>query len=85
VGLKIYPVKYLFISGEFKYIPLEVKPFEEVVDLGGIREKQFPMNISFWKILGPEPRIMDLTFRFKQLIEKISFRSIQPYPPKQEE
>ena len=37
VGLKIYPVKYLFISGEFKYIPLEVKPFEEVVDLGGIR------------------------------------------------
>jgi hypothetical protein len=36
-GFKFYPVKYLFIGGEIKFVPLKVKPYVEEVDLGGIR------------------------------------------------
>lgn len=36
-GLKIYPIKYLYIAGEVKYVPLKVKPFEDEVDLSGLR------------------------------------------------
>jgi hypothetical protein len=36
-GIKVYPLKNVFICGDFKYIPLKVKPFEETVDLGGMR------------------------------------------------
>ena len=27
----------LYLSGEVKYVPLKVKPFDEEVDLGGLR------------------------------------------------
>jgi len=36
-GLRFFPVKFLFLSAELKYVPLKVKPYEEEVDLGGMR------------------------------------------------
>lgn len=36
-GVKFYPVKNLFLAAEVKYVPLKVKPYEEEVDLGGLR------------------------------------------------
>jgi opacity protein-like surface antigen len=36
-GVKFYPIRSLFISGEIKFVPLSVKPYDEEVDLGGIR------------------------------------------------
>jgi opacity protein-like surface antigen len=36
-GFKFYPIKHLFFGGEIKFVPLIVKPYEEEVDLGGIR------------------------------------------------
>jgi hypothetical protein len=36
-GLRFFPVKFLFLSAELKYVPLKVKPFEVEVDLGGVR------------------------------------------------
>lgn len=36
-GLKIHPLKNLFLAGEVKYVPLKVKPFDEEVDLSGLR------------------------------------------------
>lgn len=36
-GLKFYLIKNLFLAGEVKFVPLKVKPFEEEVDLGGMR------------------------------------------------
>ena len=36
-GLGFFPVAFLFLSAELKYVPLKVKPFEEEVDLGGVR------------------------------------------------
>jgi opacity protein-like surface antigen len=38
-GVKIYPMKNIYISAEVKYVPLKVKPFEDedAVDLGGLR------------------------------------------------
>jgi len=36
-GLKISPMKYGYISAEVKYVPLMVKPYEDEVDLGGLR------------------------------------------------
>ncbi|MGB9006325.1 MAG: outer membrane beta-barrel protein [Candidatus Aminicenantales bacterium] len=40
VGAKVHPLKglkNLFACAEFKFIPLSVKPFDESVDLGGMR------------------------------------------------
>jgi opacity protein-like surface antigen len=36
-GVKVYPMKNLYISAEVKYVPLKVKPYEDEVDLGGLR------------------------------------------------
>jgi hypothetical protein len=36
-GVRIIVFKGAYLSGEIKYIPLTVKPFEEEVDLGGMR------------------------------------------------
>ncbi|MDY0231475.1 MAG: outer membrane beta-barrel protein [Candidatus Saccharicenans sp.] len=36
-GLKIYPIKQVFISAEVKYGSLKVKPYEDEVDVGGLR------------------------------------------------
>lgn len=36
-GLKLFPIKNLFIIAEVKYVPIKVKPYEEEIDLGGIR------------------------------------------------
>ncbi len=36
-GLKIYPIKNLFISAEVKYGSLKVKPYEDEIDIGGLR------------------------------------------------
>jgi hypothetical protein len=36
-GLKVSPIKYIYISAEAKYVPLMVKPYEDEVDLGGLR------------------------------------------------
>jgi hypothetical protein len=36
-GLRFFPVKFLFLSAELKYVPLKVKPYEAEVDLGGLR------------------------------------------------
>lgn len=36
-GLKIYPVRNIFLAGEVKYVPLQVNPLEEKVDLSGLR------------------------------------------------
>jgi len=36
-GVKIYPMKNVYISAEVKYVPLKVKPIEDEVDLGGLR------------------------------------------------
>ncbi|MBP6059300.1 MAG: hypothetical protein KA522_00840 [Candidatus Saccharicenans sp.] len=36
-GLKLFPVRNLFIIAELKYVPLKVKPIEEEIDLGGLR------------------------------------------------
>jgi hypothetical protein len=39
-GLKVYPMKNLknlYLSAELKYVPLKVKPYEDEVDLGGLR------------------------------------------------
>lgn len=36
-GLKIYPLKYFYFAGEVRYVPLKVKPFEDEVDLSGLR------------------------------------------------
>ena len=38
-GVKVYPMKNLYISAEVKYVPLKVKPIEDEVevDLGGLR------------------------------------------------
>lgn len=38
-GLKVYPLKNIFISGELRYVPLKVKPYTEEVDLSGLRIK----------------------------------------------
>ena len=40
VGAKVHPLsalKSLFLNVEFKYVPLSVKPYDENVDLGGMR------------------------------------------------
>jgi hypothetical protein len=38
-GLRYYPLGEtgVFLAGEFKYVPLKVKPYEDEVDLGGFR------------------------------------------------
>jgi len=36
-GIKVYPMKNLYISAEVKYVPLKVTPLEDEVDLGGLR------------------------------------------------
>lgn len=36
-GIKFYLSENVFMSGEVKYVPLKVKPFEEEVDLSGLR------------------------------------------------
>jgi len=36
-GIKVYPMKNIYISAEVKYVPLKVKPYEDEVDLGGLR------------------------------------------------
>ncbi|MCX6575988.1 MAG: outer membrane beta-barrel protein [Candidatus Aminicenantes bacterium] len=36
-GIKIYPMKNVYISAEVKYVPLKVKPIDDEVDLGGLR------------------------------------------------
>jgi hypothetical protein len=36
-GIKVYPIKNLYISAEVKYVPLKVTPLEDEVDLGGLR------------------------------------------------
>jgi hypothetical protein len=38
-GLRFYPLgeRGLFLSGEFKYVPLKVQPYDIEVDLGGFR------------------------------------------------
>jgi hypothetical protein len=36
-GFKLFPAKFLFLSGEAKYIPLKVRPYDYDVDLGGWR------------------------------------------------
>lgn len=36
-GLKIYFSRNIFLSGDVKYVPLKVKPFQEEVDLSGLR------------------------------------------------
>lgn len=36
-GLKVFPGKHIFLAAEIKYVPLKVKPFEEEVDLSGLR------------------------------------------------
>ncbi len=36
-GIKIYPMKNIYISAEVKYVPLKVKPIDDEVDLGGLR------------------------------------------------
>jgi opacity protein-like surface antigen len=36
-GVKIYPMKNIYISAEVKYVPLKVKPYDDEVDLGGLR------------------------------------------------
>ena len=36
-GLKVYPLKALFLAGEIKFVPLTVTPLETAVDLGGMR------------------------------------------------
>ncbi|HEK84828.1 MAG: hypothetical protein ACPLZD_01805 [Candidatus Saccharicenans sp.] len=36
-GIKFYPVKQLLISAEVKYGSLKVKPYDQVVDVGGLR------------------------------------------------
>jgi len=36
-GIKFFPFKYIFLAAEVKYIPLKVKPYDQEVDLGGLR------------------------------------------------
>ncbi len=36
-GIKVYPMKNIYISAEVKYVPLKVQPYEDEVDLGGLR------------------------------------------------
>jgi opacity protein-like surface antigen len=36
-GVRVYPARFLFVSLDFRYVPLKVKPFDEPVDLGGMR------------------------------------------------
>lgn len=36
-GLRFFLLKYLFLAAEVKYIPLKVKPYDQEVDLGGLR------------------------------------------------
>jgi hypothetical protein len=36
-GFKFYPIKRMFISAEIKYGALKVKPYDQVVDIGGMR------------------------------------------------
>ncbi len=36
-GLRFFPVKFLFLSAELKYVPLKVKPYGEEIDLSGMR------------------------------------------------
>lgn len=36
-GLKVYPLKNLYLAGEVRLVPLKVRPFEDEVDLGGLR------------------------------------------------
>jgi hypothetical protein len=36
-GIRLYPFKNLFLMGEGKYVPLKVRPFDEEVDLSGLR------------------------------------------------
>lgn len=36
-GIRIYPLKNLFLMGEGKYVPLKVRPFDVEVDLSGLR------------------------------------------------
>ncbi len=37
VGLKIFPLKNIFLAAEIKYVPLKVKPLDRQVDLSGFR------------------------------------------------
>jgi opacity protein-like surface antigen len=36
-GVRVYPMKNLYVSVEVKYVPLKVTPLEDEVDLGGLR------------------------------------------------
>jgi hypothetical protein len=36
-GVRIFPLKGLFLAAEVKYMPFKVKPFEDEVNLGGMR------------------------------------------------
>lgn len=36
-GFNLHMTEGLYLSGEVKYVPLKVKPFDEEVDLGGLR------------------------------------------------
>jgi len=36
-GLKIFIMRFLYVSSEVRYVPLKVKPFDIEVDLGGFR------------------------------------------------
>jgi len=36
-GFKVFVLNYLFLGTEVKYVPLRVQPYENRVDLGGIR------------------------------------------------
>lgn len=37
IGLRLFPLKIIFLTGEVKYIPMKVKPYSEEVDLSGLR------------------------------------------------
>jgi hypothetical protein len=36
-GLRVYPWRFLFFSADVKYVILPVKPYDQSVDLSGIR------------------------------------------------
>ena len=36
-GIKLYPIKRLFLAIDVRYVALKVKPLDEEVDLGGLR------------------------------------------------
>jgi hypothetical protein len=37
VGVKFFPISTSFLVGEVKYVYLRVKPYEDRVDLSGLR------------------------------------------------